>query len=73
MAEGFTPPEDFNPDGNEGNEAEKIEMEYRDSWKQTPDYFPKPQEQETMFVDLADVPVASDAPLPLEKQTKINK
>ena len=66
MAEGFTP-KDFTPDGYE---AEKIEMEKRDSWEQTPDYFPKPQEQETSFVDLPDVPIASDKLISLEKQKK---
>ena len=45
----------------------KIEIEKRDSWEQTPNYFPKPSE-ETSFVDLPDVPVASDDPIPLNKQ-----
>ena len=47
MAEGYTPEDDITPDGYEGNEAEKIEMENRDSWEQTPDEFVEQPEKET--------------------------
>ena len=56
MAEGYTPEEDFTQDGYEGNEAEKIEMENRDSWEQTQDEFAESPEQETSFVDLPNAP-----------------
>ena len=71
MTEGYTP-EDYTQDGYEGNEAEIIELENRDSWEQTQDGFAKPPEQETTFVDLPVVPVASDDPVYFEKHLKLD-
>ena len=71
MAEGFTPEEDFIQDSYEGNEAEKIEMENRDSWEQTPDEFVVQPEKETSLVDY--LPDAPDTPVSLEIREKYKK
>ena len=73
MAEGFTP-KDFLPEAEFYDERgqtkyENIEMEKRDSCKQTPDEFAKPPEQETTFID--NLPDAPETIVSIAKEEKI--
>ena len=70
MAEGYDPKPDYDIDYDENEDYPSEGQTKDENWKQTPDGFVKPPEDETSFADLPD---AFGEPVSLELQEKLKK